>query len=138
MTDGAVRDVVLEYIEAVWNQGDTEALEKLTAPGFAYHLGGQPGRDCAAMRDFLSLIRIAFPDWRVEVSAMVTEGHTAAVRWEGTVTHEGEFRGIPPTGKRIRVSGINMYELADGRIVREWEQMDSIGMLQQLGAGGAR
>lgn len=136
MMDSAVSDVVLEYIEAVWNQGDMEALERLTAPGFAYYLGGQPGRDRAEMKELISIIRIAFPDWRVEISAMVTEGTSVAVRWEGVVTHEAEFRGIPPTGKRITVSGINMYELADGQIVGEWEQMDSIGMLQQMGVGG--
>ena len=56
--------------------------------------------------------------------------------WAGTVTHEGDFRGIPATGRRIQVSGINMYRVEDGRIGAEWEQMDSIGMLQQMGVVG--
>ncbi|MGD8358580.1 MAG: ester cyclase [Lysobacterales bacterium] len=132
MTNPKVSDLVLEYIESVWNQGDARALERLTAPGFEYRLGGQPARDRSAMADFVALVRRAFPDWRVRVLSTVSEGHEVAVRWEGSVTHEGEFHGIPPTGKQVHVSGINMYRTEDGRIVREWEQMDSIGMLQQL------
>jgi predicted ester cyclase len=42
------------------------------------------------------------------------------------------FHGVPPTGKRITVSGINVYEIVDGKIAREWEEMDALGMLQQL------
>jgi steroid delta-isomerase-like uncharacterized protein len=78
----------------------------------------------------------AFPDWRVEVAAIIAEGNEVAVRWAGTVTHEGDFRGIPATGRRIQVSGIDMYRVEDGRIGAEWEQMDSIGMLQQMGVVG--
>lgn len=136
MSDSAVARVVLEYIESVWNGADPAALERLTTPDFTYRLGGQPGRDRSEMEGFLKLIRRAFPDWRVEVADMVTEGDEAAVRWTGTVTHEGDFRGIPATGAQIRVSGINMYRLEGGKIADEWEQMDSVGMLQQMGVGG--
>lgn len=136
MADTELADLVLEYIESVWNQGDEHALESLTAPGFTYYLGGQPGRDRTEMAAFLDQIRRAFPDWRVTATAVVAAGDQVAVRWTGTVTHGGEFRGIPATGNRIDVSGINMYRVEDGRIVAEWEQMDSVGMLRQMGVGG--
>jgi steroid delta-isomerase-like uncharacterized protein len=128
------KQLVTRYIEDVWNQGDLEALETLTTEAFVYHLGGQPPRDRAAMRQFLEAVRIAFPDWRVEVQAIVAEERTVVARWAGQVTHQGPFHGIPPTGKQISVCGINLYEIKDGRIAREWEQMDSLGMLGQLGA----
>jgi steroid delta-isomerase-like uncharacterized protein len=136
MADSNAADLVLEYIESVWNGADTEALARLTAPGFTYHLGGQPGRDRPAMAAFIRLIHGAFPDWRVEVAAVVAQGGDVAVRWTGSVTHGGDFRGIPATGKRIQVSGINMYRVEEGRIAEEWEQMDSVGMLQQMGVTG--
>lgn len=126
-------DVVKEYIDRVWNKGDRRALEELTAPFFSYQLGGQAPLDRAAMSQFLSATRLAFPDWRVEVLELVAHGELVAVRWRGTVTHEGPFHGIPPTGRRVHVSGMNMYRLAEGRIAEEWEQMDSLGLLRQLG-----
>jgi len=136
MADFDVAELVLEYIESVWNGADMKALEELTSTGFTYRLGGQPGRDRSDLGAFVQLIHGAFPDWRVEVVAIIAEGNQVAVRWDGSVTHEGDFRGIPATGKRIRVSGINMYRIEDGKIAAEWEQMDSIGMLQQMGVVG--
>ncbi len=125
--------IVRRYIEDVWNRGDLAALDALTTPAFAYHLGGQPPRDRSAFGQFIRATHVAFPDWRVEILDIIVEGQRAAVRWSGRVTHEGPFRGIAPTGRTITVSGINVYEVTDGRIAVEWEQTDSLGMLQQLG-----
>lgn len=128
--------LVKEYIESVWNRGDIEALHQLTSPEFQYFLGGQPGRNHSDMADFLSLMRAAFPDWRVVISTVISEANHVAVRWSGRVTHGGDFHGIPATGRQIDVSGINVYQIAEEKIAAEWEQMDSIGMLRQLGVGG--
>ena len=57
-----------------------------------------------------------------------------AIRWKGLVTHKGAFYGIPPTNKRVSVTGINAYEIVDGKVATEWEQTDSLGLLQQLGS----
>lgn len=126
-------EIVRKYIDKVWNKGDLQALEELTAPFFSYQLGGQPPIDRAGMSQFLATTRLAFPDWGVEVLELVVQGELVAVRWRGTVTHGGPFHGIPPTGRRVHVSGINMYRIAEGKIAAEWEEMDSLGMLRQLG-----
>lgn len=128
-------EIVKRYIDSVWNRGDISALRQLTTPGFRYFLGGQPGRSVSEMAEFLSLTRTAFPDWRVVISTIIAEGEHVAVRWSGRVTHEGEFHGIPATGRQIDVSGINVYQIEGGKIAAEWEQMDSIGLLRQLGVG---
>lgn len=125
--------LVRGYIERVWNQGDATALGELTAPGFKYNLGGQPARDRSGFEEFLAAMRQAFPDWRVQIDQVVVGTEAVAVRWHGQVTHEGSFRGIAPTGRTIRVVGINVYTIEDGLIATEWEQTDSLGMLQQIG-----
>jgi len=127
------KGLVSQYIEEVWNNADLAALEDLTGPAYTYHLGGQPPRDKAAMKEFLQAVHVAFPDWRVQIQDIVAESNTVAVRWSGRVTHEGMFHGIPPTAKRISVCGINLYRIEDGKISQEWEQMDSLAMLQQMG-----
>ena len=55
----------------------------------------------------------------------------ARYHWEGT--HKGTFLGIPPTGRRIVVRGMDFYRFADGRIVEHWDNVDEFGMLSQLG-----
>jgi steroid delta-isomerase-like uncharacterized protein len=133
MSPADVKAVVLRYIEAVWNGLRPDALDELTTPGFTYHLAGQPGRDRAAMREFLTASQAAFPDWRVRPVQVVAEGDVVVVRWDGEATHLGSFHGLPPTGRHVRVSGINIYRVEDGKVAGEWEQTDSIGLLRQLG-----
>ncbi len=128
------KNLVNEYIEKVWNRGDGAALDELTTPSFTYSLGQQPPRDRESMKQFLAITRSAFPDWRVEAADIIIEHDTAAVRWFGTATHQGSFHGIRPTGRQVRISGINIYRILGGKIAEEWEQTDSLGLLQQLGA----
>jgi steroid delta-isomerase-like uncharacterized protein len=75
----------------------------------------------------------AFPDWSVVIENIVGDDEFVAVRWSGKVTHLGPFHGAPATGRKISVSGINMYRLVNGKIAQEWEETDSLGMLAQLG-----
>lgn len=133
--DASGTSLVREYVESVWNRGDRTAFNRLTTPDFRYHLGGQPSRDRSGMEEFLAATRRAFPDWRVEILTTVAEGDHVAVRWSGTVTHGGEFHGIPASGRAISVCGINVYRVYGGRVAEEWEQMDTVGMLRQLRLG---
>ena len=55
------------------------------------------------------------------------------VRWTASLTHKGEFEGIPPTGKRAVVQGVYIHRLAGGKIVEDWTVRDTLGLLQQLG-----
>ncbi len=132
------KQLVADYIDRVWNSGDAAALESLTTPDFRYHLAEQPPLDRAGMRQLLASTRAAFPDWQVQAEEVVAESEFVAVRWSGTATHSGPFHGIPPTGRRIRVSGINVFRTHDGKIAEEWEQTDTIGMLRQMGALAGR
>lgn len=135
MNEENCKALVARYITEVWNAVDpAAALDALTTPDFRYVIGGQPGRDRAGMLAFLTTMRTAFPDWRVRIVEAIADGAAVAIRWDGEVTHGGDFHGIAPTGRRIQVSGINVYHLVGERISAEWEQTDSLGMLRQLGA----
>ena len=64
---------------------------------------------------------------------MVAEGDRVVVRWTAEGTHQGELLGIPPTGKRLRFSGISIYRLAEGKVAEVWEEFDRLGLMQHLG-----
>ena len=125
--------IVRHFIDEVWNQGNEAAVDTLTTPTYRYTLAGQPPRDRAALREFLRGLRTAFPDWRVAIVDVITQGHRAAVQWEARATHRGPFLGFPATGRTARVSGTNVYHLDGEHIAAEFEQMDTVGLLTQLG-----
>lgn len=81
--------------------------------------------------------RISFPDWNEKVDDVIAEGDRVVVRFTSTGTHLGEFEGIAPTGKKVRIQEVAIFRLADGKIVEQWGVPDLHGLLQQLGSGGA-
>lgn len=128
-----LKDIVRQYVEMVWNSGDQEAFYRLTTPNFTYQVARHPARNQSEMIKFLRTFRSAFPDWRVQIDNMIAEDKQVAISWSGSVTHLGDFSGIPATGKKIIVGGINIYQFAGDRIAAEFEQTDTIGMVQQMG-----
>lgn len=134
MQNNLNKQLVESFVSEVWNKGNVKALGELTAENYTYTLNGQPARDREAMEQFLSSVHLAFPDWKVHIIDIIVEGGKAAVRWSGEVTHKGVFLGMKPTGRRINVTGINIYHIENCKISKEFELMDSLGMLQQLGA----
>jgi predicted ester cyclase len=75
----------------------------------------------------------AFPDMHETIDDMVAEGDKVATRVTTTGTHKGEFMGIPPTNKKVTVSGIVIDRFAGGKIVEDNGQFDMLGLMRQLG-----
>jgi steroid delta-isomerase-like uncharacterized protein len=87
----------------------------------------------AGLKVFNSTMRAAFPDWCSTKEELIAEGDQVAERWTGRGTHQGEFLGIPPTGKQVAVPGVVFYRIRDGRIIEFRGSFDMLSMLQQLG-----
>jgi len=64
---------------------------------------------------------------------MVAEGDSLAVHFSSTGTHTGELMGLPATGKKINVSGMIFYRVADGKFIEAWEILEQYTMMQQIG-----
>jgi predicted ester cyclase len=74
-----------------------------------------------------------FPDRSLQIEDEVASGDCVAMRWTWTGTHEGDFMGVPRTGKSVRSAGMGIYQVVDGKIVAEWVFEDLFGIMQQLG-----
>lgn len=74
-----------------------------------------------------------FPRYELVTEDLIAEGDKVVLRFTLRATHLGEFMGIPATGKDISVPGVIIYRIAGGKIAQHWMQIDSVGMLQQLG-----
>jgi steroid delta-isomerase-like uncharacterized protein len=128
------KNLVRRLFEEVLNGGRLELLDALIAPGYVENSpapGQVPG--AAGVKAKIEALRAAFPDVRFVLEELVGEGAIVAARyhWEGT--HAGTFLGIPPTGRRLSVRGMDFYRFADGWLVEHWDNVDEFGMLSQLG-----
>ena len=129
------KEVILRFDEVVMNQRNLAALDEFVAQDVIDHQvppGLPPGIE--GKRQFLGMLLNAFPDLHITIEGdLIAEGDYVAERWTLEGTHQGELLGIPATGKRVKVSGMSISRLADGKQVEHWSVMDQLGMMQQLG-----
>jgi steroid delta-isomerase-like uncharacterized protein len=76
----------------------------------------------------------AFPDANFGFDLVIVEGSEAACKFSMTGTQRGEFMGIPPSDKQIRVDGMIFFRFKHSKCIERWELMDLLSMMQQLGA----
>jgi predicted ester cyclase len=75
----------------------------------------------------------AFPDLHFTVEVMIAEGDKVVARLTVSATHKGDFMGIPATGKHATISVTDINHVANGQSVEHWSDMDTLGLMQQLG-----
>lgn len=124
--------------EAFSASGDLSVLDEFVAADVVNHtapLNMQHGRE--NLRQLAQLWRAAFPDLQVTVDDVLADGDLVVVAWTGGGTHLGDLFGIPPTGKRGVMSGIEFNRVQDGRIVERWGNNDQLGLFVQLGLAPA-
>jgi enterochelin esterase family protein len=128
----ANKALVLRLLE-VHNQGNLAVADEILATDFVNHDPSRPDvTDLESYKAWVVANHTAFPDFHVEVHDMLAEGDKVAARWTVTGTQQGEFMGIPPTGRQITVTGIHIHRLAGAQIVEAWWAYDALGMVQQL------
>lgn len=125
---------VLRFIAAE-ERVDIFLLDQLMAPDFRLHLPGSPEpMNRESTRQFFSMFHAAFPDSSRTIADQISEGELVTTRVTLSGTHRGEFQGVPPTGRRVTISGIGIHRVGEGRIAEHWPQPDLLGLMQQLGA----
>ncbi|AUT60248.1 ester cyclase [Paraburkholderia terrae] len=130
-----ISGVVREFVEEVLNQGRIDAADRLVWDDMVEHVpfpGQGPGLQ--GLKDVLRGMRAAFPDMHWHIEEQLTEGDRVLTRFEWTGTHRGEFLGVPATGQLVRVWGMVIDRIQDGRIKETRIIMDMLGLMIQLGA----
>ena len=117
------------------NARNLDAAMEIFAPDAVDHdpaEGQAPGRE--GFRMFFSELTSAFPDAQLTPETVVADEDSVAMAYTLTGTHEGEFQGIAPTGRKIEVRGVQIGRFENGQIVERWGSTDQLGIVQQLGA----
>ena len=136
MTIEQNKALIRRFYDEVWNKGNLDVAAEVFTEDYVRHdlrpgtalLGPEGQKRIAA--DF----RAAFPDLHMTVDFMLAEGDLVAARWTNEGTNTGPWGGVPPTGKHIRFCGVNIFRIANGKVVEIWNHRDDLGVMQQTGA----
>jgi predicted ester cyclase len=139
MTADAHKETVRRYFEA-GHRNDLAVWDEVCSPDMVLDAGFMPPiHGLEGVRQFTAGMHRAFgDDFFLSVDDLIAEGDRVAARWTEGGTHSGPLMTpdgnvIPPTGKRVVLSGISVLRVADGKITEERVQADILGFMQQLG-----
>jgi steroid delta-isomerase-like uncharacterized protein len=126
------------FYDEVFRRRNLDAIDELLTDDFVEH-NPAPGQspDRQGAKEMIGQVLAAFPDLELEVDRVIAEGDTVAVALRFTGTHQGEFAGMPATGRRVNVAVTEVTRFQDGRCAEHWGVVDMAGLMAQLGMGGA-
>lgn len=128
--------VFRRYVDEVGNEGNLGLVDEI----FDIYISHQPDghteeRGRENVKRFMGEFRQAFPEFHSTIEDQIAEGDKVVTRWTMRGTHQGEFRGLAPSGKHITVTGIGIFRFSEeGKVVESWDNFDQLGMMRQLGA----
>jgi steroid delta-isomerase-like uncharacterized protein len=134
----ANKRLVSRFYKEVYGDWDLALVDEMVSPGFISHDWPEGTAGPRGFHEFYSAIRAALPDARYEVDDLVAEDDKVVVRWRLLGTHEGDFRGIAPSGRAITLAGIAIYRVAEGKLMERWVVTDLHGVLEEIGSAGGK
>lgn len=129
------RETIRLWYEEGWNHNrNYELIERVFHPEWTDGNPLRPGQTIGheGMRELVDFYREAFPDAQFTITHVFADASHAAIRYEVEATHYGDAFGIPSTGKKFTSTGLVLYEMKDGRIYRSWQELDLMGIINQL------
>jgi steroid delta-isomerase-like uncharacterized protein len=129
------KTLVRRLMEDDISRGDREVAAQIIHPDFFDHTnppGMQHGLD--GHNAIVALFRGVFPDLEWRIDDLIAEDDKVVARTTMSGTQLGDFFGIPPTGKRVSMTGVHVMRIADGKIIEHWGSNDDLGLMRQLGA----
>jgi predicted ester cyclase len=125
--------VFREHFEQIWNRKDASAIERFIAPTYRGFDAAELIAGIEGYKHHFETITTAFPDLRITIDIILGEADRVAARWVVEATHTGPFGEIPPTGKRVRVTGTAVARISNRQLVEEHANSDTLGLLRQIG-----
>jgi steroid delta-isomerase-like uncharacterized protein len=121
-------------IDEVVNKGNMAPIDESMAVNYIFHgADGTQLNGPAQFKQFITMLRGAFPDILYNVDDIACDGDIIAVRTSFTGTNTGSLRGMPPTGKKVAMKEALFYRFEGDKIVEEWQFINYMALLQQLG-----
>jgi len=124
--------LVRRYYDEVLNGRNLAVLDDILSPAFRSRMSNNPDVGFEGYKAAVVQTHTTLPDTHVDIQDQFAEGNRVVTRWVATATHQGNFAGIPPTGKKVTVTAIHIHRIENGKIVELWEEINLFGLIQQL------
>jgi steroid delta-isomerase-like uncharacterized protein len=131
MNNESNKKLIQRYYQEVLTRGNLEVVDEIYAD--IIKIGGEMSLSREQFKTYAQVARGAFPDQIVNIQDQIAEGDKVVTRWTAKGTHQGDFLGLPPTGKQVTIKAIQIHQVIDGRIIAIWEEIDMLGLRKQLG-----
>ena len=115
------------------NKGNMPVYYELHGGNLVFHQPDGQELGLEAFKQLFTAMSTAFPDLHITVEDVIAEGDKVVARYTWTGTHKGELGGIPPTGRQVTVHGTEVLRIVGGKLVEAWDEVDYLGLMQQLG-----
>lgn len=127
--------VIRKLVDGLWNRRDPKVFDATFSDRFVDRTP-MPGTDGskAGFKQMVMGLQSAFSEDHTTLDDLVAEGDRVAWRWTFRGKHTGPLMGVPATGKQVTITGITIDRISGGQIVERWHQIDTMGMMQQIGA----
>ncbi len=132
------KETARRVLEEAFGQGKVEVIDEVLDPTFVcYDPNSEAGevRGANTIKGEIEWFRRAIPDLTYTVEDQIAEGDKVVTRYTASGTHQGEFFGVPGTGRRVEFTGIQIDRFDEsGKMVEEWPEYDLLGAMRQMGA----
>jgi steroid delta-isomerase-like uncharacterized protein len=122
----------------LFKKGDLSVTDQILTPDFVNHGAGIPpelAQGPEGAKRFAQAIRTGFGnEINITHDDVIVHGDRIVIRWTSSGTHKGDLLGVPATGKPIKITGIDIFRVQDGKLAELWQNWDQLQMLQQIGA----
>jgi predicted ester cyclase len=122
-----------KIIEEGFGKGDPTVIDALASPDFLEHQYGFTPPGASGVKRAIASLHDAFPDFSLTIEELVSSGDKVWGRMTARGTQEGQLGPMPPTGRRIEITVIDIMRFKDGRLVEHWGVPDRFAMMEQLG-----
>ena len=126
--------LIRRFYDEVTNGRNLAILDELLAPNFEGFKveGAGHGQNREEFKQMMTMVLNAFPDHHQTIHDWIAENDKVVTRWTVQGTQQGEYIGIPPTSKQVKITGIDIFRISDGKIMEIWAEVDMLGMMEQL------
>jgi predicted SnoaL-like aldol condensation-catalyzing enzyme len=122
----------------IFCEGRLEVADEILQPDFVIHgpgVGPEFANGPEGTKRYAEAIRGGFGGKvRIDHHDTFSSGDRVAIRWSSSGIHDGDLMGVPPTGRQVEITGIDIFRLKDGKLAEMWQNWDQLGLLQQIGA----
>ncbi len=127
--------IARRWSEELWSKGDLAVADEIVASNYVRHDPGDPfsAEGPEGVKRLVGMVRAQVPNLHITIEDVIAEGNKVVTRYTVTGTDTIGFRGRPPTGKQTKVTAIQIFRIADGKIVESWANRDDLGLMQQHG-----